>query len=140
MARDRQLPSFLAKVSVRQSVPANAIMLVSLLSVGVGIWMSTRADGVDLLSSLISMGAMVAFIVLHASVIVHYSLRLGSDAMWRHLVAPLIGMGILVFVVINAQVMAQLVGLIWLGVGVLVLAGLYALGRRPTVHGLTGRL
>ncbi|MFI6734808.1 APC family permease [Nonomuraea sp. NPDC050451] len=139
MARDRQLPSFLAKVSVRQSVPANAIMLVSLLSVGLGIWMSTRADGVDLLSSLISMGAMVAFIVLHASVIVHYSLRLGSDAMWTHLIAPLIGMGILVFVVINAHVMAQLVGLIWLGVGALVLAGLYALGRRPTVQGLTGR-
>ncbi|WP_043627639.1 APC family permease [Nonomuraea candida] len=135
MARDRQLPSFLAKVSVRHSVPANAILLICLLSMGLGLWMSTRADGVTLLSSLINMGAMVAFIVLHVSVIVHHSLRQGSDDVWRHLVAPLIGAGILVFVVINANLLAQVLGLIWLGAGVLVLIALYALGRRPTLTG-----
>ncbi|MEU6715578.1 APC family permease [Nonomuraea sp. NPDC046802] len=140
MARDRQLPSLLAKVSVRHSVPANAIMLISLLSVGVGIWMSTRADGVDLLTSLINMGAMVAFVVLHVSVIVHYSLRHDSDRWWSHLIAPLIGMGILVFVVINANILAQVVGLVWLGVGVVVLIVLYALGRRPTVQATSGNI
>ncbi|MET7336829.1 APC family permease [Nonomuraea sp. NPDC005650] len=139
MARDRQLPPFLAKVSVRRSVPANAIALVSLLSAGVGIWMSTRADGVELLVSLVSLGAIVAFVVLHASVIVHHSLRLGSDAMWSHLVSPLIGIGILVFVVLNAHATAQVVALIWLAAGALVLAGRYALGRPPTLRGLTGR-
>jgi amino acid transporter len=136
MARDRQLPSFLAKVSVRNSVPSNAILLVSLLSVGLGVWMSTRTDGVDFLTSLINMGAMTAFIVLHVSVIVHYALRRASNNMWSHLIAPLIGMGILVFVVINANVLAQLTGLIWLGLGVVVLAVLYALGRRPAVQGM----
>ncbi|MFC4005882.1 APC family permease [Nonomuraea purpurea] len=140
MARDRQLPSFLARVSVRHSVPANAIMLISLLSVGVGIWMATRADGVDLLTSLINMGAMVAFVVLHVSVIVHYSLRHDSDRWWSHLIAPLIGMGILVFVVINANILAQVVGLVWLGVGVVVLIVLYALGRRPTVQATSGNI
>ncbi|MEW9548171.1 APC family permease [Nonomuraea sp. NPDC050783] len=136
MARDRQLPSFLARVSVRHSVPANAIVLVSALSVGLGVWMATRDDGVDLLSSLINMGAMVAFVVLHVSVIVHYVLRNGSGAWWPHLVAPLAGMAILIFVVINANVMAQVVGLVWLGVGALVLLALYALGRRPTLGGV----
>ncbi|MEO3884248.1 APC family permease [Nonomuraea sp. B5E05] len=136
MARDRQLPSFLAKVSVRHSVPANAIVFVSLLSVGIGLWMSNRSDGVDLLTSLINMGAMAAFIVLHVSVIVHYALRRGSDKLWSHLVAPLIGMGILVFVVINANVLAQVVGLAWLGAGVVALAVLYALGRRPALDGM----
>ncbi|MFG1710292.1 APC family permease [Nonomuraea sp. M3C6] len=137
MARDRQLPSFLAKVSVRHSVPANAIVLISLLSVGLGVWMSTRADGVDLLTSLVNMGAMVAFVVLHVSVIVHYSFRRGSNNLWSHLLAPLIGMGILVFVVINANILAQVVGLIWLGVGAVVLIVLYAMGRRPSVQGMT---
>ncbi|MGP3956858.1 APC family permease [Nonomuraea sp. 3N208] len=135
MARDRQLPSFLAKVSVRHSVPANAITLVAALSVGLGIWMSTRDDGVVLLSSLINMGAMVAFVVLHVSVIVHYEFRMRSENMWSHLFSPLIGMAILVFVVLNANVMAQVVGLVWLGVGLLVLITLYALGRRPSLHG-----
>ncbi|SDH04042.1 APC family permease [Nonomuraea jiangxiensis] len=133
MARDRRLPSFLAKVSVRHSVPANAILLVTALSVGLGLWASTRSDGVVLLASLVNLGAMVAFLVLHASVIVHYSLRLGSDDMWPHLIAPLIGMGLLVFVVINANLLAQVTGLIWLGIGVLALAGRHALGRRSNV-------
>jgi amino acid transporter len=137
MARDRQLPSFLAKVSVRHSVPANAIILVAALSIGLGIWMSTRADGVELLSSLINMGAMVAFVVLHVSVIVHYEFRMRSENLWSHLLSPLIGMAILVFVVLNANVMAQVVGLVWLGVGLLVLIMLYALGRRPSLHGMS---
>ncbi|MGP4098625.1 APC family permease [Nonomuraea sp. KM90] len=136
MARDRQLPSFLAKVSVRHSVPTNAIVVVCLLSAGLGIWTAGLRDGISLLLSLVNMGAMVAFIVLHVSVIVHYSLRVGSDKVWSHLVAPLIGAGILVFVVINANVLAQFLGLAWLVVGVVVMAVLYALGRRPAVRGM----
>ncbi|MFI6299804.1 APC family permease [Nonomuraea sp. NPDC050790] len=134
MARDRQLPSFLARISVRNAVPANAILLVSALSVGLGLWMATRPDGVDLLSSLINMGALVAFIVLHLSVIVHYTIRGRSGNAWSHLLAPLIGLGVLVFVVIHANVMAQVVGLIWLGVGAVVLGALYLLGRPPSLR------
>ncbi|MEV5552369.1 APC family permease [Nonomuraea wenchangensis] len=136
MARDRQLPAFLARVSVRHSVPANAIMLVSALSVGLGIWMSLRDDGVGVLSSLINMGAMVAFVVLHVSVIVHYTLRGRSRAWWSHLAAPLIGMAILILVVINANVLAQVLGLIWLALGALALLVLYLLGRRPVLGGV----
>ncbi|MFI6987855.1 APC family permease [Nonomuraea wenchangensis] len=136
MARDRQLPAFLARVSVRHSVPANAIMLVSALSVGLGIWMSLRDDGVGVLSSLINMGAMVAFVVLHVSVIVHYTLRGRSGAWWSHLAAPLIGMAILILVVINANVLAQVLGLIWLALGALALLVLYLLGRRPVLGGV----
>ncbi len=135
MARDRQLPSFLAKVSVKHSVPANATILVAALSIVLGLWMSAREDGVDLLGSLINMGALIAFVVLHVSVIVHYVIRERSADLWSHLIAPLIGMSILIFVVINANVLAQTVGLIWLGVGALILAGLYAVGRRPTLPG-----
>ncbi|MFE0154317.1 APC family permease [Nonomuraea sp. NPDC059007] len=134
MARDRQLPSFLARISVKNAVPTNAILLISALSVGLGLWMATRPDGVDFLSSLINMGALVAFIVLHLSVIVHYTIRGRSKNMWAHLVAPLIGLGVLVFVVIHANVMAQVVGLIWFVVGGVVLGALYLLGRPPTLR------
>ncbi|MBB5084901.1 APC family permease [Nonomuraea endophytica] len=134
MARDRQLPSFLARISVKNAVPANAILLISALSVGLGLWMSTRPDGVDFLSSLINMGALVAFIVLHLSVIVHYTIRGRSKNVWSHLIAPLIGLSVLVFVVIHANVMAQVVGLIWFVVGGVVLGALYLLGRPPTLR------
>ncbi|MFF3668200.1 APC family permease [Microtetraspora malaysiensis] len=136
MARDRQLPSFLAKVSVKRSVPANATLFVAALSIVVGLWMSTRDDGVGLLSSLINMGALIAFIVLHISVITHYVIRRKSTDYWRHLVVPLIGMAILIFVVVNANILAQKLGLIWLAIGAVVLLVLYAIGRRPTPSGL----
>jgi amino acid transporter len=136
MARDRQLPSFLAKVSVKRGVPTNAILLMAAVSTALGLWMSTRSDGISLLTSLINMGAMVAFVVLHASVIVHYLIRKRSRNLWSHLLVPLAGMAVLIYVMINANILAQRLGLIWLGLGVLVLGGLYAAGRRPSLNGM----
>jgi amino acid transporter len=137
MARDRQLPAFLSRVSVRRKVPANAVLLVAALSLGLGLYMASRSDGIGLLASLINFGGMLAFITLHISVIWHYLVRQRSRNLWSHLIAPSIGAGILVFVVINANILAQKVGLIWLGLGVLILAGLYAAGRRPRLSGMT---
>jgi amino acid transporter len=106
MGRDRQLPSFLAKVSVKRSVPTNATLLIAAVSTRLGLWMAHRADGIGLLSSLINIGALIAFLILHLCVIVHYLIRRRSKNLWAHLVLPLVGGGILVFVVINAHVPA----------------------------------
>ncbi|MEV4545226.1 APC family permease [Micromonospora echinaurantiaca] len=137
MARDRQLPRFLSKVSVRRSVPINATLLTGAVSLALGLYMGTRADGITLLSSLINFGAMVAFLVLHISVVVHHVIRGRSRNLWAHLVMPGVGSAILAYVVVNANIAAQRLGLAWLALGVLVLAGLYATGRRPALSGLT---
>ncbi|MFI5490623.1 APC family permease [Micromonospora echinaurantiaca] len=136
MARDRQLPRFLSKVSVRRSVPINATLLTGAVSLALGLYMATRADGITLLSSLINFGAMVGFLVLHISVVVHHVIRGRSRNLWAHLVMPGVGFAILAYVVVNANIAAQRLGLAWLALGVLVLAGLYATGRRPTLSGL----
>ncbi len=132
MGRDKQLPSFLAKVSPRRAVPTNAILLVAALSIGLVLYMNYgRTDGLTIMSSMINMGAMVAFVILHVTVIWHYVVKKRSGNLWAHLVAPLIGAAILIFVIINAKILAQIVGFVWLGVGVLVLIGLYAVGNKP---------
>ncbi|MBM0255523.1 APC family permease [Micromonospora sp. 4G55] len=136
MARDRQLPRFLAKVSVRRSVPINATLLTGAVSLILGLYTATRTDGITLLSSLINFGAMVAFLVLHVSVVVHHVVRRRSRNWWAHLVMPAVGFVILAYVVVNANIAAQRLGLAWLALGVLVLAGLYATGRRPVLSGL----
>ncbi|WP_328853243.1 APC family permease [Micromonospora globbae] len=136
MARDRQLPAFLAKVSIRRSVPINATLLTGAVSLVLSLYMATRADGITLLSSLINFGAMVAFLVLHVSVVVHHLIRGRSRNWWAHLVMPAVGFAILAYVVVNANIAAQRMGLAWLTVGVLVLAGLYLSGRRPVLSGL----
>jgi hypothetical protein len=48
---------------------------------------------------------------------------------------PLVGATILAFVVWNANVAAQRLGFVWIGLGVLVLIGLYLSGRRPELSG-----
>ncbi|SCG58139.1 amino acid/polyamine/organocation transporter, APC superfamily [Micromonospora echinaurantiaca] len=136
MARDRQLPRFLSKVSLRRSVPINATLLTGAVSLALGLYMATRADGITLLSSLINFGAMVAFLVLHICVVVHHVIRGRSRKLWAHLVMPGVGFAILAYVVVNANIAAQRLGLAWLALGVLVLAGLYATSRRPALSGL----
>jgi amino acid transporter len=140
MARDRQLPSVLATVHHKRRVPENATFLVAAVSLAVGIYMSTRDDGITLLSTLVNFGALTAFLALHVSVIVHYVIRRGSRDYVRHLLVPVCGLVVLTFVVIKANVAAQRVGLIWLSVGILVAAGLWLTGRRPELAGLNAGL
>lgn len=131
MARDRQLPGFLAKIHPVRRVPVNATLLVAAVSLVLGLYMATREDGITLLSTLVNFGALSAFLVLHVSVVVHHVVRQGSRDYWRHLAVPVIGFAILAYVVYRAQVAAQLLGFAWLGVGVLVLVVLLATGRKP---------
>jgi amino acid transporter len=136
MGRDKQLPTFLARVSPKRAVPTNAILLVAALSLALVFYMHSRADGILLMSQMINMGAMVAFVILHISVFVHYVIKKRSGNLWNHLVIPLIGAAILGYVIYNANILAQKVGGIWIGVGVLVLIGLYIVGNKPTLEGL----
>ncbi|MCU1606112.1 MAG: putative transporter, partial [Modestobacter sp.] len=131
MARDRQLPAFLAKVDAVRRVPVNATLLVAVVSLALGIYMSTREDGISLLSTLVNFGALFAFLLLHVSVVVHYVVRKKSRDWWRHLVVPVIGFAILAYVVVNAQVAAQRLGFVWLGIGLVLLVFLVATGRKP---------
>ncbi|MEO3788928.1 APC family permease [Nonomuraea sp. B10E15] len=133
MARDRQLPAFLSRVNARHKVPVNATLAVAAVSLVLGVFMSTRANGVGELASLVNFGAMTAFLVLHVSVVVHYVIRRRSTNWWAHLVAPVIGFAVLVAVVYNQNVAAQWVGGVWLAIGLAVLGITYLIGRKPTL-------
>jgi amino acid transporter len=139
MARDRQLPSFFARVHPRFRVPTNATFLVALISLGLGLYMASRDDGLVYLTTLINFGAMTAFLVLHVTVFWHYVVRQGSRDWLRHIVVPAVGFAILFAVVLKANVAAQRVGFIWLGIGVVILIGLYVAGRRPRLSGLSAQ-
>ena len=132
MARDRQLPAFLAKVHPTYRVPEYATFVVAVISVLVGVGLTFRDDyGLTTLTTLVNFGALTAFLLLHLSVIVHYLIRRRSHDYLRHLVVPVCGMVILGYVVIKAKVAAQVVGLSWLGVGVIVMIVLVVAGRTP---------
>jgi amino acid transporter len=139
MARDRQLPRYLAKVHPDHKVPERATFLVAAISVAVGTGLTLRDDyGVSLLTTLVNFGALTAFLLLHLSVIVHYLIRQRSRDYLRHLVVPLCGMAILGYVVVEAKVAAQTVGLVWLGIGLVVMTVLLS-RRRSEGHRVPAR-
>jgi amino acid transporter len=131
MARDRQLPRFLARVHPAHKVPVNATLVVAAVSLVLGLYFATREDGIAVLSTLVNFGAMTAFLVLHVSVVVHFVLRQRSRAWLRHLLFPAAGFAILTYVVIIAQLAAQRLGFAWLAVGLVVLTVFVLTGRTP---------
>lgn len=113
MVRDRQLPGFLAKVSLKRAVSINAVLTVAALSLGLGVWMASRDDGIPLLSSLVNFGAVVvASISLHASVVWHYSRAGRHPKPFRQFLLPLAGAAVLIAVAVYANLLAQQVGLV----------------------------
>jgi amino acid transporter len=112
-------------------VPVNATLLVAVVSLVLGIYMSQRDDGISLLSTLVNFGALTAFLLLHVSVVVHFVVRQRSRDWWRHLVVPVIGFAILFYVIINAKVAAQRLGFVWLAIGLALLVFLVVTGRKP---------
>ena len=139
MARDRQLPSFLAKVSPKHAVPTNAVFLVAALSLvlGLTLWFTREAEAINDLGRLVNFGALVAFIVLHVTVFWWYVVRNGSRDWVRHMILPALGLGMLIFVVINQKIFAQLIGGIWVLIGVVVATILVATKRTPMLAGMS---
>jgi amino acid transporter len=139
MARDKQLPSVLAKVHPKSGGPVNATYLTAAISIGLGLYfVLTKKDfGLTLTSTLVNFGALTAFIALHVSVIVHYKMRKKSSDNLRHVLIPILGIALLTFVVIKANVAAQRVGIIWAILGVLILVVQFIRGKKPQLSGMS---
>lgn len=116
MSRDGQLPKFLSKISDRK-VPISAILVVSALSVVLVLFFVGQ---IGLISSLVNFGALFGFCLLHVSVVWYYLGRQKSKNYLLHLVVPTLGFLIIGYVLINADSLAKIGGLVWLVIGAIV--------------------
>jgi amino acid transporter len=129
MARDGKLPRALAHVHPRRRIPHRAILLVAAINLAMGL---VFANQLELVTSLVSFGALTGFLFLHLSVIVHFIWRRKSRQWPKHLLVPLIGAAIIAYVLLNMALPAKLAGISWLAIGILVLLGTKWLGgERP---------
>ncbi|PKI90451.1 APC family permease [Actinomycetales bacterium SN12] len=126
MARDRQLPRFLAFVDKRQ-VPRNAMFLIAALSLIIGIAGTTQQE---LLTTLVTFGALTAYILLNVAVIAHFGIRGRSKRVFLHWISPIVGTAVLAYALASANVHAQLLGAAWLLIGVAIAT--YWWWRRPS--------
>ncbi|MGQ4421561.1 APC family permease [Streptomyces violaceoruber] len=129
MGRDRRLPGVLARTDA--GVPRVALLVSAVITMAASVWAARRDDGLDHLVSVVDVGALTAFTLLHASVVGWFVVRRGGGRViwWRHLLVPVLGAAITIAVIVEASGTAQVVGAIWLAVGLVVLAAQWR-GRR----------
>jgi amino acid transporter len=127
MARDRKLPAVLAKVHPRYRTPYVSTLLVAAISLGVGLLF---ANHIDDLTRIVNFGALTGFLLLHLAVIRHYVIRGGSRAWMRHLVMPLAGFAVIGYVLYEMDSAAKILGVAWIGVGIVYFAVVSLLLKR----------
>ncbi|MFJ6863112.1 APC family permease [Streptomyces termitum] len=129
MGREGRLPRALARTD--SGVPRVALLVSAVVTMTAALWAARRDDGLDHLVSVVDVGALTAFVLLHASVVGWFAVRRteGPPHWLRHVVVPVLGAAILVAVIVEASAAAQVVGVVWFAVGLVVLA-LQGTGRR----------
>ena len=75
MARDGRLPAALAEIDHARGVPIAALVTTGALTLAVSVWAARRSDGLPLLVSIVDVGALAAFALLHASVVGYFRRR-----------------------------------------------------------------
>jgi amino acid transporter len=111
-------------------VPSRAVFLIAAVTLVLGL---ALVDNLELLTSMISFGALLGFLLLHLSVIAHFIWHEGSRNWLRHLVAPGAGLVVIAYVLANAEANAKIAGSLWLLAGLGVYVALKVLKRPVTL-------
>lgn len=120
MARDGRLPGLLATVDPRRGVPRGALFTTAALTLAVSVWAGRRPDGLEVLVSIVDIGALAAFTLLHVSVFGFFALARRADARAAHLVVPVLGVLVTSWVIAEARPLAQAIGVVWAATGLAV--------------------
>jgi len=114
MGRDNAIPKkFFGAVNPRTRIPSNNIILVGVLTLA-GAFLLTYPMGAQLLN----FGALIAFMGVNASSFVRYFLR-NERKTFGHLIVPILGFTICLYLWLSLGIKAKIVGLSWLTAGVL---------------------
>lgn len=117
MGRDGVLPRFLG-VTTDAGVPRAAVLTTGALALVLGIALAGRAE---LVTSLVTFGALSSYVFLHAAVWWRCWNQERSGRLVAHLLVPLLGSLALLFALNQTEGLTRTVGLVWLAVGATVL-------------------
>ena len=121
MARDGRLPARLADVDARKGVPHVAVLTSGALTLLVSVWAARQPDGLNVLVSIVDVGALAAFTLLHASVVGYFVVKGRAPQRLLHLLVPVAGAIVTVWVLVEASRTAQVVGVAWFAAGLVAL-------------------
>ena len=130
MGRDGVLPRrVFGHLSAKYGTPVFAILIVSAVS------LFALVLDLELLASMISFGALIAFSFVNLTVIKHYFIDLKERAGWavvNNLVLPLVGLFLTLWLWTSLAPLTFVIGLSWAAVGVVILGVITRGFRRPT--------
>ena len=124
MSRDNRLPKMLSKVGKSSGAPKSAILFSAFFSIILAGIAAEQANGLATLVSFVDVGALCAFIMLHISVIGYFNFKITTPyqrSPLLDLIIPIIGIIVLLPVLLSMKPVAQLVGGIWLLIGIVIL-------------------
>jgi amino acid transporter len=116
MARDRKLPAILATVHPRFKTPYISTLMVAAVSLVVGLFF---ANHIDDLTRVVNFGALTSFALLHLAVAYHHFFRQRTGAWLRHLIFPLAGFAVILYVLYGMDRTAKILGGCWVAAGVI---------------------
>lgn len=128
MGRDGVLPRKLGVLHPRFKTPIMAILFIS----GIGVF-SLFTSLMDI-SSIVNFGALIAFMAVNLCVIVTYRMRLkvkGPKSIALYTVLPAIGFLVDLLIWISLDSTAQMIGLAWTVLGLIIMGIMTRGGRRP---------
>lgn len=115
MARDRKLPSVLARIHPRFRTPYFSTLMVAVISLLIS-WCFEQK--LDILTDIVNFGALSSFLLLHLAVIRHFLIRGRSGRWGRHLLCPLAGFAVIAYVLVEMNQAAKILGGCWLLIGI----------------------
>ena len=114
MGRDNTIPrNFFGAVNPRTRIPSNNIILVGVITL-IGAFTMSYSLGCELLN----FGALIAFMGVNLSALLHYYLRSGRKLLWN-LLSPLTGFAVCAYLWWSLGRTAHIVGTVWLLTGIL---------------------
>ncbi|BCZ46637.1 porin [Clostridium gelidum] len=131
MGRDGVLPKQLAYVSKKTQSPVVATVLVGIIITPISLFCS-----LEFITSIVSFGALLGFILLNLAVISKFLLKNDEPINLKkkiinYGICPMIGLAVTMWIFVNLDANAHLIGSIWLLVGGLYLAGVTKFFRNP---------
>lgn len=126
MARDGQLPRRLAVVGKKHQVPTAAMIVVTILTAIIGV---LGVGQIDVIVTMVTFGALTAYILLHVSVIIHFGVRQSSRKYFIHWISPVLGIAVLGYALYSTNILAKIIGISWLIIGTIVALVLKRSGR-----------
>lgn len=116
MGRDKRValvPRWFSGLSKRQ-VPYRAALVIGVLTMVLAVGFAGK---LEIISSLVNVGALVGYCLVHLSVLVFWGLQ-GRKISLRTVVLPPVGIAVLGYVLFHMERAAVVVALIWLLLGV----------------------